>query len=102
MGTWNYRLMLDDEHAGIYMVRYDDKGIARARTENPYIVGNDLEDLRGEIRELLIALDSFPTNIDLFDLSLKSDEASFTAGPRRSEQELKSALRRVAKKLIEW
>lgn len=102
MGTWNYRLMIDDEHAGIYMVRYDDKGIARSRTEQPYIVGNDLKDLCGEIRELLIALDSFPTNINLFDLSLKGDEASFIAGPRRSEQELKAALRRIAKKLMEY
>lgn len=53
---WQYRVLYDDDHWGVYEVLFDDLGRVRRRSKHPVrMVAGQSGDLRGFIIELQVA-----------------------------------------------
>ena len=93
MRTWNHRILSNkiDDSIGIYEIYYKGNGQKRSHSSDPIVVGNDLQDLQGEMINLLIALDE----------PIHGTEDNFDAGPRRTAAERLAAFNRVVERLRE-
>ena len=50
---WNYRIIKDGETYGLYEVFYNDDGEISAHSENPEVVGESVEDIKGSLELML-------------------------------------------------
>jgi hypothetical protein len=66
--SFNHRLVRHaiDDSFGIYEVYYDENGKITGRLETAIIVGNDLEDLKGELANITKALEKPELIMDEF------------------------------------
>lgn len=91
MGTWSYRTLTDEHHAGIYEVHYDEEGHVRARSTEALIEGNDPLDLGGELLNLMLAFGQGALGIKAVDDAISGGEAVH-AGPRTTVREQEAHL----------
>jgi len=50
---WNYRIIKDGETYGLHEVFYNDDGEIAAHSENPEVVGESVEDIKGSLELML-------------------------------------------------
>jgi hypothetical protein len=50
---WNYRIIKDGETYGLYEVFYNDDGEISLHSENPEVVGESVEDIKGSLELML-------------------------------------------------
>lgn len=91
MGTWSFRTLTDEHHAGIYELHYDEAGNVRGRSTEALIEGNDLLDLGGEVLNLMLAFGQEALSIKAVDDATSGGEVAH-AGPRTTVREQEAHL----------